>query len=222
MAYYMFMGNMQIPINPKELSTTINNKNETLDLMNVGEVNVLKPAGLTDISFEMMLPNSNYPFNGSLLMKSKKASYYLDKLKKMKTSYKPFQFIVVRMKPNGEMLHMTNMKVTLEDYVIRESHDQGFDCIVGVKLKSWKDYGTKKLVLEKDENGNTKGTVKTNRPTSKVPNTSAKVGSGASLQAVVKKELGNTNNLFAIARLNKITVPAVLAAGQVIQLKEGV
>ena len=38
------------------------------------------------------------------------------------------------------------------------------------------------------------------------------------LQQVVKRQLGNTSNLFAIASLNKIAVPAALAAGQVVKL----
>ena len=40
------------------------------------------------------------------------------------------------------------------------------------------------------------------------------------LQQLIKRELGNTNNLFAIAALNKIAVPGVLAVGQAILLKK--
>ena len=39
-----------------------------------GEVNVIKPAGLTDIAFKFLLPNSDYPFNESLVFKSKKGT----------------------------------------------------------------------------------------------------------------------------------------------------
>ena len=134
---------------------------------------------------------------------------------------KPFQFIVVRMSEKGDMLSMTNTKVTLEDYSIEESHELGIDCEVPIKLKQWKDWGSKKLAIETDEKGNVKGTVTSNRPSDKVPNQMAKAKQGNTLQQIVKREFGNTNNLFAIASLNKIAVPAVLAVGQVIQLKEG-
>lgn len=218
--YYFFLDNMQIPIPPPELTTSIRGKNETIDLINVGEVNVIKPAGLTEVEFTIMLPNNSYPFNQSLLMKFQKASYYLGRLEKFKQQGKPIQFIVVRMSEKGSMLAMTNMKVTLEEYEIQESHEKGIDMDVQIKLKQWRDYGTKKITVETDQNGQSTGTVSTNRPTDKVTADTAKVKQGSTLQQIVKKELGNTNNLFAIAALNKIAVPAALAVGQVISLKE--
>ena len=219
--YYFFFDSMQIPIPPPSMTTSIKGKNETINLVGAGEVNIVKPPGLTDWAFKILLPNNNYPFNQSLLLKTKKADYYLEKLKKFKVEKKPFRFIVVRMSERGDMLSMTNTKVTLEDYTIEESHDIGIDCEVSIKLKQWKEWGSKKLTVETDEKGNPKGTVTSNRPTDKVPNQTAKVKQGNTLQQIVKRELGITNNLFAIASLNKVAVPVVLAVGQVIQLKDG-
>lgn len=232
MAYYMYMDSMQIPIPPETLTTTINNKNSTIDLLGLGEVNVLKSPGLTDITFKMLLPNSNYPFNESMLFKGKKASYYINKLEELKNGSntgigvvdslidkRTFQFIVVRMKPNGEMLQMTNMKVTLEDYKILEDANEGFDAYAEVTLKQWKDYGTKKISLQTDSAGNVTGTVEQNRPTNgKVSSPTIKTSTATTLQRTVKKEFGNTNHLFKIAALNKIAVPGVLAAGQILQM----
>lgn len=100
-------------------------------LMNEGEVNVIKRTGLTDIDIEVLLPNVNYPFavypNGF-----QPATFYLDKLEKLKISDKPFQFIVNRMMPNGNLLFDTNMTVSLENYEIKESADNGFDVIVRI------------------------------------------------------------------------------------------
>lgn len=232
MAYYMYMDSMQIPIPPETLTTTINNKNSTIDLLGLGEVNILKSPGLTDITFKMLLPNSNYPFNESMLFKGKKASYYINKLEELKNGSntgigvvdslmdkRTFQFIVVRMKPNGEMLQMTNMKVTLEDYKILEDADEGFDAYAEVTLKQWKDYGTKKISLQTDSEGKVTGTVEQNRPTNgKAPSPTVKASTATTLQRAVKKEFGNTNNVFKIAALNKIAVPGVLAVGQVLQM----
>ena len=218
--YYFYLGTMQIPIPPKELTTTINGKNETMDLLGKGEVNIIKPAGLTDISFKFLLPNSDYPFNESMLFKSKKAKYYIDELEKLKTTKTIFQFIVVRMKPGGQMLAMTNMKCTLENYSIDEDADNGFDAYATVALKQWKPWGAKRIEVKTDKDGTAKGSVKQDRPTTnKAVASTAKVSRGQTLQQMVKKELGNTDNLFQIAALNKIAVPAVLGVGQVIQLK---
>lgn len=219
--YYFYMGTMQIPIPPKELVTTINGKNETMDLLGKGEVNIIKPAGLTDVAFKFLLPNSDYPFNESMLFKSKKAKYYIDELEKLKTTKTVFQFIVVRMKPNGQMLAMTNMKCTLENYTIEEDADNGFDSYANVSLKQWKPWGAKRIEIKTDKDGVAKGSVKQDRPVDgKVVATQAKASKGQTLQQIVKKQLGNTDNLFQIAALNKIAVPAVLGVGQVIQLKK--
>jgi hypothetical protein len=215
------MGTMQIPIPPKELVTTINGKNETMDLLGKGEVNIIKPAGLTDVTFKFLLPNSDYPFNESMLFKSKKAKYYIDELEKLKTTKTVFQFIVVRMKPNGQMLAMTNMKCTLENYTIEEDADNGFDSYASVTLKQWKPWGAKRIEVKTDKDGVAKGSVKQDRPIDgKTVTTQAKASKGQTLQQIVKKQLGNTDNLFQIAALNKIAVPAALAVGQVIQLKK--
>lgn len=240
MAYYMYLGTMQIPIPPESITTTINNKNETIDLLGTGEVNILKQAGLTDISFKMLLPNSDYPFNESILFRRKRASYYINKLERMKVGNptmatvgqltglrgldgKIFQFIVVRMKPNGEMLQMTNMKVTLEDYKVIEEADNGFDCYAEISLKRWRDYGTKKVSLQTDKNGNVTGVSEQSRSVNgKVANATAKVSTKTTLQRLVKAEFGNTNHLFEIQALNKIAVPVALTVGQVVNMrKEG-
>lgn len=215
------MGTMQIPIPPKELVTTINGKNETMDLLGKGEVNIIKPAGLTEVAFKFLLPNSDYPFNESMLFKSKKAKYYIDELEKLKTTKTVFQFIVVRMKPNGQMLAMTNMKCTLENYIIEEDADNGFDSYANVSLKQWKPWGAKRIEIKTDKDGVAKGSVKQDRPVDgKVVATQAKASKGQTLQQIVKKQLGNTDNLFQIAALNKIAIPAILGVGQVIQLKK--
>lgn len=219
--YYMYLGTMQIPIPPSSMRTKINNKNETIDLLGAGEVNILKNAGLTDISFKFLLPNSAYPFNQSLLMGFRRAAYYIDQLETLKTSMQPFQFSCIRMKENGRMLNITSTKVTLEEYSIDEDSNNGYDMYADISLKTYKDWGAKRIEVKTDSEGKTVGTVTQDRSTAgKIVATKAKVSPGQTLQQIVKRQLGNTNNLFAIAALNKIAVPAALAVGQVIKLQE--
>lgn len=221
MAYYMFMDDMQIPIPPETITTKIPGRNESVNLLSGGEVNVIRSAGLTEISFDFMIPSSDYPFSDALLG-TRSPSYYVDKLERLKTSRQPFQFIVVRMKPGGDMLPMTNVKVTLEEYSLKDDANEGFDMYVSVTMKMYKDWGAKRIEVKTDKDGNTIGEVKQTRSTNghEIADT-AKVREGNTLQQIVKKQFGNTNNLFAIAALNKIAVPAVLATGQLLRMKEG-
>lgn len=219
--YYMYLDTTQIPIPPESMRTKINNKNQTIDLLGKGEVNLLKKPGLTEITFKFLLPNSSYPFNQSLLMGFQRAPFYVDQLEALKTSMQPFQFIVVRMKENGSMINITNIKVTLEEYTLEEDASNGYDMYANVSLKKYVDWGAKRIEVKTDSEGKTTGTVTKDRSTTgKVVASTAKVSAGQTLQQIVKRELGNTNNLFAIAALNKIAVPAALAVGQVIKLKE--
>lgn len=147
--YKFYMDRMLLPITPSKLQTTIKNKNKTIVLINEGEINVLKTAGLTEITFDILLPNvNNYPFalyqNGF-----KTASYYLDELEKLKTSKKSFQFIVSRVY-GKKLLFDTNLKVSLEDYKVTEDAKDG-DCIkVAVSLKQYRDYSTKTVNIKLD------------------------------------------------------------------------
>lgn len=225
--YYMYMGRMQIPIPPPSMQTKIKNRNKTIELLETGEVNIIKSAGLSEISFRIMLPNSSYPFSqgvsggfiGSLLGfgSSGQAPGLLNSLEQMKTSKQPFQFIVVRLKESGKFINLMNMKVTLEEYTIEEDADEGYDMYASVKLKKYVSWGAKKLVMSTDENGQQTATPQGQRSTTghTVP-TSFTIGKNQTLAQAMKFALGSVQNLKAVKELNKIVIPAVLSEGTVI------
>ena len=47
MAYYFYLNEILLPIAPPKLELKVNNKNNTMDLINHGEVNLLNKPGLT-------------------------------------------------------------------------------------------------------------------------------------------------------------------------------
>ncbi len=215
--YYFLFDRMQLPIPPKELRITVKNKNKTAQTIGLGEINIIKPAGLTDISFEILLPNSEYPFNQSIFRKVYRANYYLAKLEALKTKGKPFQFIIVRMKPGGEMLHSTNMRVVLEDYKIKESHDAGFDSIVTITLKQYKEVKTKKIQVSKNASGELIGTVDGGARETK-PKAQSFKSNGGSILKQAKRATGGSVDVFSIAKANKLAVPFAVAVGEVVDL----
>ena len=133
--YDFYLKKCLLPIAPPKLSVKINNANETVTLINEGEINILKKAELTDIEFECRIPQEKYPF---AVYKSgfKGADYFLDYFESLKTSKKPFQFIVCRKRPTGKRLFDTNIKVSMEDYKITEDAKNGFDKKIKIKLQS--------------------------------------------------------------------------------------
>ena len=223
MAYDFYMDAMLLPVAPSKLTISIDNKNKTLVLINDGEVNILKKPGLTDISFTALLPQTKYPFavykNGF-----QKADVFLDKLEQLKTSQKPFQFIVSRTFPNGKLLFDTNIKVSLEDYKIIEDKKNGFDVNVEVKLKQYRDYGTKTVNVTIKQSKPV-ATVQNTRPaeSSPAPKVTAKsytVAKGDTLWAIAKKYYGDGSKYTKIFEANKgvLKNPNVIYVGQVLTI----
>ncbi len=54
--YEFYMGKCLLPVTPAKLEVKVNNANHTMTLINGGEINVLKQAGLTDVEFICEIP----------------------------------------------------------------------------------------------------------------------------------------------------------------------
>lgn len=157
--YSIYLDKVLLPIAPKSIKIGFSSQNKTLNLINHGEINILKDPGLLDIEFDAMLPNTKYPFS---IYKDgfESADKFIDKINKLKTDKKPFQFIVTRTRPDGTPLFNTNIKVSLEEYEINEDAEEGFDVILSIKLKQYKPFGTKKIKIEKSKDEDNKQEAK--------------------------------------------------------------
>lgn len=219
MAYHFYLGNMLLPIAPEKFTLKINNANQTYTLINEGEINVLKTPGLTDIEFDMRIPNVEYSFatykNGF-----QRADYFLDRLESLKVKKKAFQLIVTRVLPDGSILFGTNMKVSLEEYSIQESADDGFDLTISIKLKQYRDYGTKTCKI-RFASSKPKAVVTPVRQADNAPAAkSYTVVKGDCLWNIAKKFYGNGSKYTTIYNANqgKIKNPNLIYPGQVLTI----
>ena len=165
--YDFYLGGVQLPVAPGELKISIANQNSSYVLIDQGEINLLKRAGLTEIEFECLLPQARYPF-AVYAGGFKPAAYYLAHLEQLKVSRKPFQFIVSRAMPDGRVLFSNNIKVSLEDYTITENAKSGFDVQVKIRLKQYKDFGTRTMAVT-EQNGQAIYTVQAARAAENAP-----------------------------------------------------
>ena len=221
MAYTMYLGGVLMPITPSKVKVKINNQNDTLTLINGEEINILKEPGLTDVSFDLLLPQVSYPFtNGG----AQSADYYLSLFERLKTSKQPFQFILNRSMPSGRRLFYTNLTVGMEDYQITDDAEEGFDITVTVSLKQYRHYGTKTVTIQPAPTPAETPTATVEQPqreTSQAPQqTTYTVKSGDCLWNIAKKYLGDGSRYNEIYELNKdkITNPNLIYAGQVLTL----
>lgn len=221
--YDFYLNKCLLPIAPEKLQVKINNANDTATLINEGEINILKTPELTDVEFECMLPQVKYPF---AVYKSgfKGASYFLDYFESLKVDKKPFQFIVSRTMPNGKALFATNMKVSLEDYKITEQAKDGFDLMVKIKLKQYRDYSTKTVNI-KIEDSKPKATVQQTRAAETSPSPAASqtytVVRGDCLWNIAKRFYGNGAKYTVIYNANKAVIggnPNLIYPGQVLTI----
>jgi LysM repeat protein len=214
--YDVYIGKMLVPVSPSSITMKINNKNKTMVLINQGEVNIPKKAGLTEISFDLLLPNSRWPFaryDGGF----HSADYYLKNLEKLKTGKKKFQFIVNRELPTGANLYATNITCVLEDYTVKDSTDEGFDAKVSVKLKQYVPFKTQtcKIKGNKKKKAKSSSTGSRNTKAANDKDRTYTVASGDTLWGIAKKFYGDGSKYSLIQSANgsKISNPNSIQVG---------
>ena len=199
---------LAFPITPSELTIKVGSNNKVVNLINEGDINILKSPSLIEIEFEARFPMRQYPY----AREYKKFKTYYDFFKKLKTDKESFRFIVARKNPSGKTRTWdTNILVALEEFELNESADEGDDVIVNFKLKQYKKYSVQKfkVVTTKDKNG----TKKT--PTKKTPTRDTKttnkaktytIKSGDCLWNIAKSQYGDGSKWKKIYNANKTTI----------------
>jgi len=216
--YYFYFDKLLLPVAPSSLEMGIGNNNKQMVAINEGQINILRQAKLTEASFEVLLPNVKYPF-AKYLNGYQPAVYYLKVFEELKMNKQPFQFIVSRKFPNGKILFDTNMKVSLEEYKIKEK--DGFDILVSVKLRKYQDYAIKEC----------KVTIQNYKPVATTTSNGRGGGTSASVQYytvvagdclwnIAKKYYGNGSLYSKIWDVNrdKVSDPNLIYPGQVLTI----
>ena len=221
--YDVYLGKCLLPVTPEKITIKINGKNKTVNLMNDGEINILKRAGLAEVEFEAEIPQVKHPY---AVYKSgfKDAGYFLDIFESYKTRRKPFQYIVCRRTPIGKRLLNTNMKVSLEEYKITEDAKNGFDFKVSFKLKQYREYGTKTVniqIVQDKPTASTEPPRETDNSPAPPAAQTYTVVRGDCLWNIAKKFYGDGSKYTTIYDANKSVVggnPNLIYPGQVLTI----
>lgn len=153
--YLFFFDYVMLPIPPSKMSMSVGNTNKTVTLIDDGEINIPRSAGLKEFSFDLLIPQQKYPFAQYSFgdFTNFAGTYYLNYFELLKANKKAFQFIVVRLSPANKILFYTNETVTMEELTISEDWEEGTDQIVSITLKEFRPFGTKKCKVEQQSDG---------------------------------------------------------------------
>ena len=231
MAYLFYLDGMTLPVPPSAMMIQTPGRNETIDLIDGTQVNILKEPGLKTIQFECEIPQLEYPYADYGSEGFKDALYYLDKFEQLKKSKAPFQFIVLRYTGSatvlGNLFFATNIKVSLEDFSVNEDAENGFDLMVTINMKEYVDYGAQEFIIVTDPvaTDDSTATVTPVEPERPVDGPSQPtddlfytVVEGDCLWTICATQLGDPEKCWAVASNNGIADPDLIYPGQILRL----
>lgn len=211
--YHFFIGDLELPYAPSELKVKIGSNNKTTTLINGSEINILKNPKLTEITFEVNLPRTAYPFANIHKRYFRTPKEYTDYFEKLVVDKLPTELVITRPNPSlirnqlssagyygtGSSLDFesTVLTVSLENYTLNESASNGLDVIVELNFKQYVSYGTVKRV-------ETTKVPETPKPVTK--NKSYVVKKGDCLWKISRKFYGTGSKWKTIYNANKTVI----------------
>ena len=203
--YFQSGGDLlTFPITQSALNIKVGSNNKVVNLINEGDINILKSPSLAEIDFTARFPMRKYPYSRD----AENFTTYYDLFKELKTEKKSFRFIVARHTPNGNRTWDTNMLVSLEDFDISEDASEGDDVLVTFKLKQYKEYGITTITVKTNNDGKATTNKKENRGTDNKSSRaqSYTVKSGDCLWNISKKFYGDGAKWKKIYEANKSVI----------------
>lgn len=241
---------LEFPLAPEKMTTNVGNKNKTIDLVKMGEVNIQKDIGLRTFSFKVLLPKDETLITGTKLfvdsngetkdmrkwvkMKFHEPIWYLSRIREIKALKEKVFFVIIRelvesYNDDGtakiKQLFGGNLTVTIEDYKVEENAGEEGDYWVELKLKEYRKIDVQKHIEKTgsvDEDGKEEAVeVKDREDTKAVPKTYT-VQEDDTLWSIAKKYLGDGSRWSELYELNKdiIDDPDLIYPGWVLKISE--
>lgn len=195
----------QLPVKPSDFTVTVTHRNTVVNVMQIGDINLIGKTGLREITLSSFFPAKDYNFSNN--SGRKEPLSYVEKIESWRTSGEPIRVIITG---------VLNMEATIESFSYGEGDATG-DIYYACYLKEYKKIKTKRAT----------GTVATVQPTTRTTqpaDTNAgktyTVVSGDSLWKIAKQFYGNGAEYTKIYNSNtdKIKNPNLIYPGQVLTI----
>lgn len=216
---------IQLPVNPSEIAINTSSNIKSMEMVELGEISILKGQKLKEFKFGSFLPNEDkYPF---ILTKGdfREPQFYIDFFSKIIEDRKPCRFIV------------TDTNVNMLVSIVSFNHKRiagDDDTIFDISLKEYRESRTRVLHAFNEDNytegiqtpserlivQNTAHNSPNNRHIERTIPKTYTVKSGDNLWQIAKSVLGNGDRYKEIYELNKdkIKNPSLIYAGTVLKM----
>lgn len=216
--FYLKNDDKQIllPVTPSKMVTKKGGNNRIVNILNMGQINLIQNGVLDEISFSILLPSKPWGF----VQKEEgfnEPLYYLNFLADCKESDKPTSIIVFRTFIDGTQIFSGNKDMLLEDYTVTEKGGDYGDFWVDLNFREYRT--AKSTVYQMKNDGDSLVMVESgsNRDSKTTPTTYT-VQSGDTLWGIAKTQLNDSSKYIDIATKNSIADPNQLYVGMILDL----
>ena len=198
-------GKIQLPVKPSEFTVTVTHRNTVVNVIQLGDINLMGKTGLREITLTSFFPAKDYNFSNN--SSRKEPLTYVEQLETWRKSGSPIRVIITG---------VLNMEATIESFSYGEQDATG-DVYYTLYIKEYKKIKTKKATV-------TIATVKPSTRATKAPEASSgktnTVKSGDCLWKIAKQFYGNGAQYTKIynANTDKIKNPNLIYPGQVLTI----
>lgn len=199
MEFWLQMENddkIQLPVKPSEYNISVAHRNTVVNVLRVGDVNLMGKTGLREISLSSFFPAKDYNFSNNSDRKEPLA--YVEMIEKWRKSTRPVRVIITG---------VLNMEATIESFSYGEK-DATRDTYYTMALKEYKNL----------KGGTSKGSTRSTKASTSSSGKSYTVKSGDSLWKIAKQMYGDGSQYMKIYNANKdkIKNPNVINVGMVL------
>lgn len=211
--YQFWLGDILLPISPEKITVDTKSHNRCEFMVDGSEINLVEGPRLRLFKFDVLIPYSEYPFS-NYLYGFVEGDVIKNKIEELKNNKTVFQFVITRIR--GKEVHQyTDHKCVIEEISIIESAQNGFDIVMSLTLREYKEFGAKFI-----NNDGTKTQIRQEDNAPKAENQSYSVKSGDSLWSIAKKFYNDGSKWKTIYNANTsvISNPNVIKTGMVITI----
>ena len=199
-------GAIQLPVKPTEFNVTVAHRNTVVNVIQLGDINLMGKTGLREVSLSSFFPAKDYNFSNNAGRIFPIA--YVNQMERWRNSGKPIRVIIT---------DLLNMEATIESFAWGERDATG-DIYYTLNLKEYKKVKAKTATVTTEPVINT-----TTRETKDPEPTFSKtytVKAGDSLWSISKKFYGNGTQYERVYSANTSTIknPNLIYTGQVLMI----